>query len=53
MFRKLQVASKRRESVPGRERYRLEVDGEGWLVSRWSHARGWAARVDGWEMPVR
>jgi hypothetical protein len=45
--------AERRESVPGRERHRVEVDGEGWLVSRQSHARGWAARVDGRETPVR
>ena len=45
--------SERQESVPGRERYRVEADGDGWLVSRQSHAHGWSARVDGRETPVR
>jgi hypothetical protein len=41
------------EDVPGRGRSRVEADGDGWLVSRQSHARGWTARVDGREVPVR
>jgi hypothetical protein len=41
------------EAVPGRDRHRVEADGDAWLVSRQSHARGWSARVDGREAPVR
>lgn len=40
------------ESWPGHERYDVELDGDGLLVARDSHARGWAARVDGLETPV-
>jgi hypothetical protein len=39
--------------VPGRDRFRVEADGDAWLVSRQSHARGWTARVDGREAPVK
>jgi hypothetical protein len=40
------------ESVPGRERFTVEADGSGYLVTRDSFARGWRARVDGREAPV-
>jgi hypothetical protein len=49
-------AGGRAENVPdaaGRVRLRVEADGDGWLVTRQSHARGWTARVDGRETPVR
>jgi hypothetical protein len=38
--------------VPGEERFEVETDGDGYLVSRASFARGWTARVDGEEAPV-
>jgi hypothetical protein len=38
--------------VPGRERYEVEADGTGYLVTRGSFARGWRARVDGRPAPV-
>jgi hypothetical protein len=38
---------------PGEDRYRVELDGEGFLVVRASYARGWRAWVDGSEVPVR
>ena len=41
------------EAVPGRDRHRVDADGDAWLVSRQSHAQGWTARVDGREAPVR
>jgi len=45
--------AERVEAVPGRERYRVEADGDAWLVGRQSWARGWTARVDGREAPVQ
>jgi hypothetical protein len=38
--------------TPGEERFEVEADGAGYLVSRASFARGWTARVDGEEAPV-
>ncbi len=38
--------------MPGRERYAVNADGAGYLVTRDSHARGWRAWVDGLEVPV-
>jgi hypothetical protein len=38
---------------PGAERYAVEADGTGYLVTRDSFARGWRAWVDGVETPVR
>jgi hypothetical protein len=35
--------------VPGRERYAVQADGAGFLVTRDSYARGWRAWVDGRE----
>lgn len=37
---------------PGEERFEVEADGFGYLVSRASYARGWKARVDGKEARV-
>jgi hypothetical protein len=34
-------------AVPGEERYEVQSDGAGYLVTRDSHARGWQAAVDG------
>jgi hypothetical protein len=45
--------SRRLEWVPGAERYAVETDGAGYLVTRDSFARGWRAWVDGVETPVR
>jgi hypothetical protein len=45
--------ARRLESVPGAERYAVEADGTGYLVTRDSYARGWRAWVDGVETPVR
>ncbi len=39
--------AERRDGVPGRGRFEVEADGDAWLVSRQSHARGWSAWVDG------
>jgi hypothetical protein len=44
--------ARRLESVPGAERYAVEADGAGYLVTRDSFARGWRAWVDGVETPV-
>ena len=45
--------ARREEFVPGAERYAVEADGRGYLVTRDSFARGWRAWVDGVETPVR
>jgi hypothetical protein len=37
---------RRLEAVPGREVYEVELDGDGYLVTRDSYARGWEALVD-------
>jgi membrane protein YfhO len=34
-------------NVPGEERYEVQADGTGYLVTRDTHARGWTATVDG------
>jgi uncharacterized membrane protein YfhO len=39
-------------SRPDEERFRVEGDGAGYLVSRASFARGWTATVDGAPAPV-
>jgi hypothetical protein len=39
-------------SRPDEERFRVEGDGDGYLVSRASFARGWTATVDGAPAPV-
>jgi len=44
--------ARRTAFVPGQERYEVESDGAGYLVTRDSYARGWRARVDGHEAPV-
>jgi hypothetical protein len=44
--------ARRLESVPGAERYAVEADGTGYLVTRDSFARGWRAWVSGVETPV-
>jgi hypothetical protein len=38
--------------TPGEERFEVEADGSGYLLSRASYARGWRARVDGEDAPV-
>jgi hypothetical protein len=47
-----QGRARRRRFEPGHERYEVEVDGAGYLVTRDSFARGWRAWVDGEEAPV-
>jgi len=42
----------RLSSRPDEERFRVESDGAGYLVSRASFARGWTATVDGVPAPV-
>jgi membrane protein YfhO len=37
----------RGRTVPGEERYEVQADGTGYLVTRDTHARGWTATVDG------
>jgi hypothetical protein len=44
--------ARRGEFLPGRERYFVQTDGTGYLVTRDSFARGWRAFVDGREAPV-
>ena len=39
-------------SRPDEERFRVESDGAGYLVTRASFARGWTAKVDGVSAPV-
>jgi hypothetical protein len=39
-------------SRPDEERFRVESDGAGYLVSRASFSRGWSAKVDGVPAPV-
>jgi hypothetical protein len=36
----------------GEERFVVDSDGPGWLVSRATHARGWHAEIDGIPVPV-
>jgi hypothetical protein len=36
-----------RNRLPAEERYGVDLDGDGYLVMRDSHARGWTATVDG------
>lgn len=48
-----QGQARRLEFRPGRERYEVQVDGPGYLVTRDSFARGWRATVDGREAPVK
>jgi hypothetical protein len=38
--------------TPGEERYEVALDGDGYLVTRDSYARGWRAAVDGRPAPV-
>ena len=42
----------RRGGNAGEERFEVEADGDSYLVSRASFARGWVARVDGEDAPV-
>jgi hypothetical protein len=42
----------RRGGRAGEERFDVEADGDAYLVSRASFARGWVARVDGEDAPV-
>jgi uncharacterized membrane protein YfhO len=44
--------ARRTASIPGEERYDVVLDGQGYLVTRDSYARGWRATVDGYEAPV-
>lgn len=44
--------ARRVEAGPGRDRFEVELDGPGYLVTRDSHARGWTATVDGRAAPV-
>ncbi len=44
--------ARRTAFASGRERYEVEADGAGYLVTRDSFARGWRAWVDGVEAPV-
>jgi len=47
-----QGRARRVEFLPGAERYAVQADGTGYLVTRDSFARGWRAFVDGTEAPV-
>jgi hypothetical protein len=47
-----QGSVQRLEAVAGQERYRVDVDGHGYLVVRASYARGWRALVDGHPAPL-
>jgi len=38
---------------PGEERFVTQSDGDGWLVVRATHARGWTARLDGGDVELR
>ena len=42
----------RGRALPGEERYEVQSDGPGYLVTRDSFARGWTAAVDGTPTPV-
>jgi uncharacterized membrane protein YfhO len=42
----------RRGGSASEERFEVEADGDSYLVSRASFARGWVARVDGEKAPV-
>jgi hypothetical protein len=42
----------RGRAVPGEERYEVQSDGAGYLVTRESFATGWKATVDGRDAPV-
>jgi hypothetical protein len=44
--------ARRLDSVPGQERYEVQTDGPGYLVTRDSYAPGWQATVDGRREPV-
>jgi uncharacterized membrane protein YfhO len=44
--------ARREARAPGEDRYLVVLDGEGYLVTRDSYARGWRATVDGRPAPV-
>jgi hypothetical protein len=44
--------ARREARAPGEDRYDVVLDGDGYLVTRDSYARGWRATVDGRPAPV-